>query len=128
MTRRPIDARFEEAVLTGRKFTTIRDKSWPVGVPIMLFRWSEKPYRSPQINVAEVVVTGFWPMLISRTDNGMMVYAHGMESDVPLWHHEGFPSQEAMSEWFRPMVKPGEHIAKVMMRFRLMKPTNREIP
>lgn len=40
MIKRPLDKRFNAAVLTGKKFTTIRGKPWPVGVPIMLYNWS----------------------------------------------------------------------------------------
>ena len=52
MTRRPLNERFANKVLAEIKHTTIRDKAWPMGKPIMLFRWSGKPYRSKQIEVA----------------------------------------------------------------------------
>lgn len=120
MIKRPLHSQFSDAVRGGRKITTIRDKAWPVGVPIMLYQWSEKPYRSPQIDVAPILVTGFWPIYITQTHGGGMSYRYGMETPAPLWEHEGFFSPEGMDEWFRPMVEPGEMITKVLMRFRLL--------
>ena len=40
MLKRPINSRFRELVLRDEKTTTIRDKPWPVGVPIMLYSWT----------------------------------------------------------------------------------------
>jgi len=51
MIKRPINARFSEAVREGRKFTTIRSKPWPVWKEIMLYNWSAAAYRSPQVDV-----------------------------------------------------------------------------
>ena len=56
MIKRPLNSRFSDAVLEGRKVTTIRDTPWPVGKPIMLYNWSGAAYRSPQIDVAAVLV------------------------------------------------------------------------
>ena len=60
MIKRPLDPKFSDAVREGRKVTTIREKPWPVGKPIMLYNWSGIPYRSKHIDVASVKVSGFW--------------------------------------------------------------------
>lgn len=39
MIKRPLNSQFREKVLCGEKTTTIRDKAWPVGVPIMLYAY-----------------------------------------------------------------------------------------
>ncbi len=122
MIKRPLDSRFSEKVKSGAKFTTIRSKPWPVGKPIMLYNWSGKPYRSPQIDVAAVTVLGFWPIVIVHQHDGKMLYGCGMESDVPLWQREGFESEAAMDDWFRKSVKKGETVFKHLMRFKLLKP------
>ncbi len=119
MIKRPLDARFSSAVLEGRKTTTIRDNAWPVGVPIQLYNWSGAPYRSPQTDVAVVIVQGFWSIQITSLQSREMIYECGKESAPALWESEGFVSQEEMDEWFRPLVKPGKTITKTLMRFRL---------
>jgi hypothetical protein len=118
MTKRPLNSRFRQAVFDDIKITTIRDKPWPVGKPIMLYIWSGLPYRSKHIDVAVIKVLGFWPITIAKTESGAMRYAYGMESDIPLWKHEGFRSPEELDEWFGAMVKPGQTITKTLMRFR----------
>ena len=120
MIKRPLNPQFSSAVLEGRKFTTIREKPWAVGVPIMLYNWSGAAYRSKQVDVAAVKVLGYWPITIAKTDAGAMRYAYGLETKIPLWEHEGFPSPEALDEWFGAMVKPGQAITKTLMRFRLL--------
>lgn len=120
MIKRPIDPGFTQAVLEGRKFTTIREKPWPVGVPIMLYSWRGKAYRSKQVDVAAVKVTGFWTINITHLNDGGMRYVCGMQHPTPLWMREGFDSQEAMDQWFRPLVKPGQTVIKHLMRFRLI--------
>ena len=120
MIKRPLNPQFSSAVLEGRKFTAIREKPWPVGVPIMLYNWSGAAYRSKQVDVAAVKVLGYWPIQITHTDNGKMRYAYGMENEKALWETEGFESREAMDEWFRKVVKPGRIVTKHLMRFRLL--------
>jgi hypothetical protein len=120
MIKRPLNPRFTAAVLDGRKFTTIREKPWPVGVPIMLYNWSGKAYRSPQINVAAVKVMGYWPIHIEHQKDGEMLYNVGMENAKPLHEMEGFESREAMDDWFRSVVKPGYVITRYLMRFSLL--------
>lgn len=119
MLKRPLNPQFSAAVREGRKFTTIRKKPWPVGVPIMLYNWSGAAYRSPQIDVCPVIVLGWWPITIAKTDAGAMRYAYGLETEIPLWEHEGFDSPEGLDEWFGSMVKPGQIITQTLMRFRL---------
>lgn len=122
MTKRPINARFSDKVKAEIKITTIRDKPWKVGVPIMLYNWSGKAYRSKQIDVCPVVVIGFWPIVIVHQHGGKMLYGCGMENDRPLWSCEGFESQEDMDDWFRKAVKKGDTVFKHLMRFKLWKP------
>jgi hypothetical protein len=119
MIKRPLDPRFSEAVKAGRKFTTIRDKPWPTGKPIMLYNWSGKPYRSPQVDVAPIVVLGFWTIYITHHLDGTMHYEYGMENDKPLWETEGFESQKELDDWFRPLIMRGFKTPKCLMRFQL---------
>jgi len=118
MIKRPLNARFSGPVLAGKKTTTIRDKAWPVGVPIMLYNWSGAAYRSKQIDVAAVVVKGFWTIRITHRPDGAMAYECGKESGPALYESEGFASQDEMDEWFRPLVKPGRTVEKTLMLFR----------
>lgn len=117
MIKRPLNPRFREAVLADGKTTTIRDKPWPVGVPIMLYSWSGAPYRSKQIDVAPVIVKGFWTIRITHLEDGGMLYAYGRVNAQPLHETEGFASRAEMDEWFRPLVKPGQTVEKTLMRF-----------
>lgn len=120
MIKRPLDSRFASAVLEGRKLTTIRNKAWPVGVPIMLYHWAGAPYRSKHRNVAPVVVEKVQEIRITHREDGGMLYAYGTPQEPRLHETEGFESREAMDAWFRPLVKQGETIAKALMRFRLV--------
>ena len=118
MIKRPLNSRFRSPVLGDAKTTTIRDKAWPVGVPIMLYNWAGAAYRSKQVNVAPVVVRGFWTIRITHLHRGdIMVYQCGKESGPELYKSEGFASQEEMDAWFRPLVKPGQTIEKTLMVF-----------
>lgn len=65
MHRRPLSWQFNQAVLEGRKISTIRAKRWPIG-PIQLYNWSGKPYASKQENVAVVSVKSCHEILILR--------------------------------------------------------------
>lgn len=121
MIKRPLNSRFSSAVLEGRKITTIRENPWPVGKPIMLYNWSGAAYRSKQVDVAAVVVLGFWPIEIARLHDGSMRYAYGMENAKPLHENEGFDSREEMDAWFSAKMKPGQVVTKYLMRFRLAK-------
>lgn len=118
MIKRPLNSRFREAVIAGTKTTTIRDKAWPVGVPIMLYNWSGSPYRSKQIDVCAVIVKGFWTIRITHREDGGMTYDYGRKTAQPLHETEGFSSHEEMDKWFRPLVKRGETVEKSLMLFR----------
>lgn len=118
MIKRPLNSRFREQVLADKKTTTIRDKVWPLGVPIMLYNWSGAAYRSKQIDVAPVRVVGFWTIRIAHGEDGLMDYYSGKESGPALYESEGFESREEMDAWFRPLVKRGQTIEKTLMLFR----------
>lgn len=118
MIKRPLNSRFRDLVLTDTKTTTIRDKPWPVGVPIMLYNWSGAAYRSKQIDVCPVIVSGFWSVRITHKIDGMMDYDCGKESGPPLYVSEGFTSYADMDDWFRPLVTRGHTIKKTLMLFR----------
>ncbi len=124
MIKRPLNPRFNQAVLEGRKFTTIRDTLWPIGKPIMLYNWSGRAYRSKQNDVAAVIVQGYWPIQINHRADGTVGYIHGMEINQYLYETEGFESRAEMDEWFRPLVKPGKTVTKYLMRFRLANATS----
>ena len=125
MIKRPLDERFGDKVRQEIKITTIRDSQWPVGKPIMLYHWEGKPYRSKHKDVTAIVVLGFWSIDITRHQlDDEMEYRHGMENEREIWETEGFDSQEAMDDWFRPLVKPGATIYKSLMRFRLATPND----
>jgi len=122
MTKRPLNPRFNQAVIEERKVTTMRDKPWPIGVPIMLYNWTAKPYRSPQIDVAPVMVNRIATVNIHRSFDGSMYFSDLGFLDRPLWQTEGFDSREELDEWFRILMKPGEHITKPLMHFSLINP------
>ncbi len=117
MIKRPLNAHFSQLVVSGQKTTTIRDKAWPVGVPIMLYNWTGAAYRSKQINVAPIVVKGFWTVRITHREDGGMLYAYGRVHETPLHETEGFASRKEMDDWFRPLVKPGKTVTKALMLF-----------
>jgi hypothetical protein len=119
MIKRLLNPRFRDAVLADKKTTTIRDKPWPVGVPIMLYNWSGAPYRSKQSDVAAVKVIGFWTIYITHLHRGdIMVYRCGKLSGPALHESEGFASKAEMDDWFRPLVQPGQTAVKALMLFR----------
>lgn len=122
MIKRPLNARFSDKVPPEIKTTTIRDKVWPVGVPIMLYNWSGAAYRSKQIDVAAVIVTAAISIDISRDDEGNMTFSEIMGLGRQLWETEGFNSRVELDDWFRPLVKPGQTVTKALMRFRLYQP------
>lgn len=125
MLKRPLNPQFSDAVLEGRKFTTIREAPWPIGKSIMLYHWGGKPYRSKQVDVAVVKVLGFWIIRITRNDDDSMSYEYGMENAKSLHETEGFDSADAMDAWFRPLVRPGQTVEKALIRFALLKGTRK---
>lgn len=72
MHRRPLSWQFNQAVLEGRKFSTIRAKQWPIGVPIQLYNWSGKPYASRQEDVAVISVASCHEIQILRHKEDVM--------------------------------------------------------
>lgn len=117
MIKRPLNSRFRGPVLSDEKTTTIRDKPWPVGVPIMLYNWSGAPYRSKQIDVCPVKMRGFWTIRITHRLDGSIHYECGRRG-APLYKVEGFAARWEMDDWFRPLIKPGQTVTKTLINFR----------
>jgi hypothetical protein len=123
MLKRPLNPRFNTPVRTGQKITTIRDNPWRTDLPVMLYNWSGKAYRSKQMDVAAVQVLGVRPVQIERLESGQMMYHYSTEGDerlVKLWQCEGFESQAEMDYWFSAKMKPGQSVTKCLMRFELL--------
>ena len=124
MIRRPFMSRFRQPILDEVKFTTIRKKPWPIGVPIMAYEWSGLPYRSPQIEIAPVIVSETTLIRIGVSDDAKLIFFHparNIHVGFHLWQSEGFFSQEEMDDWFRAKIKPGQTIERHLMRFSLIK-------
>lgn len=123
MIRRSFNTRFRQPILDGIKTTTIRDKAWPVNVPIMAFDWYALPYRSKQVEIHPIIVEETTTIRIGRVEGetGMMCYhaEKGIHRGRVLWQCEGFHSQEDMDLWFSTTLKPGEWVDKTLHRFRL---------
>ena len=117
MIKRPLNSQFPEKIEDLVKITTIRDEPWPVGIPIMLYCWSGKPYRSKHKNVCPVEVISTCPILIGNTKDGMRYSIHTVQGRV-LWSTEGFESGEEMDAWFQPLVKQGETVTKHLMQLK----------
>ena len=127
MIKRPLSAQFHQKVMDGIKVSTIRPNPWPVGVPIQLFHWQDKPYRSKHVNGPAVIVNCIKPMQICNpcTSKLEYCYGHGSLLNVApknLYAIEGFDSQEDMDTWFRRLVKPGQTIQQHQMLFSLFQP------
>lgn len=121
MIRRPLDARFHDAVLAGRKITTIRRNGWPVGVPIMLYNWRGAAYRSKQMDVAAVMVRAVRPITIEHDAVMGMRYSIHAVNQLALWSTEGFAARVEMDAWFRLIVREGEAVTQFLMEFERMK-------
>lgn len=120
MIKRPLNSRFTAAINEGRKISTIRDKPWPVGVPIMLYNWSGLPYRSKQSDVAAIIVHDTQPIMICRSETGFITVRSEHDVCLPnVWQCEGFSDKNDFDAWFRPLVKPCGWITKHLMLFRL---------
>lgn len=117
MIKRPLNSRFSNAVLEGRKITTIRDNPWPVGKQVMLYNWTGAAYRSKQKDVAAVTVLASSPVTISRVGDAMAYTIKDTWPIGPLWKTEGFDSQEDMDSWFRAKTKPSQPTEKALMHF-----------
>jgi hypothetical protein len=84
----------------------------------MLFRWSGKPYRSKQVDIAVIVVEYVQNIDITSAPGGM-VYSCPYIANRPIFGTEGFNSPSDMDAWFFPLVKSGCTVTKSIMRFRL---------
>jgi len=117
MIKRPLNARFREKVPLGIKVTTIRDKAWPLRVPIMLYSWSGKAYASKHDDLCAVRAVFSCPIMITHDEGGRMFYEP--EATLvfarPLWSLEGFESQDDMDHWFRSKMKRGQCVEKALM-------------
>ena len=121
MLKRPLNERFESAVLAGRKTTTIRSKPWPVGVPIMLYVWSGLPYRSPQRDVAAIEVVTVSPIKMYHRACWGMLYEYDIFMSRFLHETEGFASRDELDAWFSQRVKRGAFVEQSLMTFRLLR-------
>ena len=122
MIKRPLHPPFSNEVLDQVKDTTIRDKAWPIGKPIMLYNWSGAAYRSPQIDVAVVIVTRVYPIEIYRRHDEVMFYSSDIGGARMLWQREGFQCQAGLDAWFRPLLKHEQIARKFINCFRLLSP------
>ena len=120
MIKRPLNIRFSTPVREGQKFTTIREKPWPVGVPIMLYNWSGAAYRSPQIDVAAVEVEEVLEMIVTHDRDGGIVFGRDKIDGIPIHQTEGFDDAGQMQEWFAKVVPVGKTVELALMRFRLL--------
>ena len=117
MIKRPLNSQFSDKAKDEIKITTIRDKAWPVGVPIMLYNWSGAAYRSKQIDVCAVEVLETQPITITHAPGGM-VFSVLYVANRPLFGTEGFKTPADLDAWFSKVVKPGESVTKHLMRFK----------
>ncbi|MBN8247762.1 MAG: hypothetical protein J0L84_10005 [Verrucomicrobia bacterium] len=110
--RKALQDRFVEAVLSGRKNTTIRPAGRPSKLPeagdkLTLFRWTGRPYWSPQEVVGEFRIKRIWSVTVSEEglvleDGGTRHWAHQPCGDQETFaHREGFLNWAEMREWFR---------------------------
>ena len=124
MIKRPLHNRFSDAVREGRKFTTIREKPWPVDKPIMLYNWSGAAYRSKQIDVAAVEVEEVLEMIVTHDRDGGIVFGRDKIDGIPIHKTEGFDDAGQMQEWFAKVVPVGKTVELALMRFRLLNETS----
>jgi hypothetical protein len=123
MIKRPLDKGFRSAVVALIKDTTMRNKPWSLGVPIMLYSWAGAPYRSKHEDLIPVIAASATLVMIIR-EGDILYYdvPHGL-LDRSLWQCEGFDSQEHMDDWFRKLVKPGKKLERYLMKFRPLNET-----
>jgi hypothetical protein len=124
MIKHPLSERFHKKVFDGIKISTIRPNPWPIGKPIQLFHWADKPYASKHVNGPVVIVCVVKPVEVRKCRTGFMHYID-LSQRLPrylssnLYIYEGFDTQEDMDTWFCRLVKPGETIQQYQMLFRL---------
>ena len=125
MIKRPLDKRFGAKVLAGVKRSTIRDKVWPMGVPIMLYSWPGRAYEKgvKHIDVAVVMVQHVEKVILFKVgDEVKYSTANGQELTKSLLAEvEGFGSVEEMDAWFRPLVPAEGCEEKWMHTFKLVR-------
>ena len=119
MIKRPLNERFSAAVLEGRKFTTIRETPWPIGVPIMLYHWSGVPYRSKQLDVATIEVEEVMKITVTHHRDGWIDFSRDNIYGIPIYQTEGFDDAGQMLEWFGGSVPKGKTVELSLMRFGL---------
>ena len=120
MIKRPLNPQFSQAVLEGRKFTTIRSKPWPCWKPIMLYNWSGAAYRSKQEDVAAIEVEEVLEMIVTHDRDGGIVFGRDKIDGIPIHKTEGFDDAGQMQEWFAKVVPIGKTVELALMRFRLL--------
>lgn len=120
MIKRPLNSQFQEAVLSGRKFTTIRSKPWPCWQPIMLYHWAGKPYKSKHINVAPIEVEEVLEITVTHDRDGSIVFDRCYIDGKPIHETEGFDDVGQMQEWFSKVIKVGNTETLSLMRFHLL--------
>jgi hypothetical protein len=111
--RKAIQERFVQSVRSGLKVSTIRPTpkrscDFPeAGDSITLFRWTGKPYRSPQEEVLVGRIRRVWHVTVSelgvRLEDGAtywMAHAPGGDREA-IAKREGFTDWSEMAEWFR---------------------------
>ena len=120
MIKRPLNPQFSQAVLDGRKFTTIRQKPWPCWKPIMLYNWSGAAYRSKQVDVAAIEVEETLELVATHDRDGSIVFSRDEIDGIPIHQTEGFDDAGQMQEWFAKVVPVGKTVELALMRFRLL--------
>lgn len=130
MIKRPLNSQFSKKVRDGIKITTIRNKPWPIGVPIMLYNWMGAAYRSKHKNVAVIKVAEVRTIRITHKEDGDILYAYGATDICGKRIHEteGFDSRKDMDAWFRPLVKMGQTAERSLMYFSLVNDIVQEQP
>lgn len=86
----------------------------------MLYNWSGAAYRSPQNDVAPVIVSNVRVIRITHRQDGDMIFAYGQQNDRRLHETEGFSTRVELDAWFRPLVKRGDTVAKSLIYFCLL--------
>jgi hypothetical protein len=127
MIKRPVDERFVAALERGVKTTTIQNKPWPVGVPIMLYAWSSKGDRSRR-DLVKVMVTEVCRMGIFRgLDSDEIRFFAFFQLHRPLFESEGYESHAELCDWFRKKIERGGSAQMMLMRFRILDGEGKEV-
>lgn len=114
-------SRFRQPILEEVKFTTIREKPWPIGVPIMAYEWLGTPYRSKQAEICPVIAEKTTLIEIWTCVKGEAITftpAKKIHGDVPLWKCEGFHDEREMKDHFLSKLGPDQKVTMHLIRFR----------